>query len=475
VIDMADPQRLTKIVATWGPAVASEERLRQLIRTGVDVFRLNFSHGTNAEFEEAVPRIRHIAETEGRHVALLQDIQGPRIRTGLLPGGDPITLATGDTVTLTADDEAGSPSRICISYQRLADDVQPGHRILIADGTIILRAERVHGREVEATIVHGGLLGEHKGVNLPDSAVTANPLTTKDRADLEYGAAIGVDLVALSFVRRADDVAACRGVISGLGRQTPIISKIEHPQAIENLEEILEASDGVMVARGDLGVEMSPERVPLLQKQIIKRANEMGLPVITATQMIESMVDRPVPTRAEASDIANAILDGTDALMLSAETAVGNFPVEAVATMARIAIQAESVGASPVRIHRDEQPYLMARATRSLASDLGAQALLVFTRSGKSAETLSMHRPDVPIYALTPDIETARRLALWYGIWPIISEVSDDIDEMLEHGITELRNRGAVTAGDLVVLFGSAPVEVGGPPNLINVREVPKA
>ena len=472
---MVNVERLTKIVATWGPAVASEERLRGLIQAGVDVFRLNFSHGTHEQFEDAIPRIRALAAAEGRHVALLQDIQGPRIRTGLLPDGKTVTLETGSTVTLTTDDELGTPHRLSIAYPHLTEDVQPGHRILIADGTIQLRADRVSDGEVDATVIHGGLLGEHKGVNLPDTAVSAEALTPKDRADLEFGARVGVDYVALSFVRRADDVAACRSLVNELGTDTPIISKIEHPLAIDNLDEILAASDGVMVARGDLGVEVSPERVPLLQKLIIRRANEMGLPVITATQMLESMVERPVPTRAEASDIANAILDGTDALMLSAETAAGSFPVIVVQTMARIAREAESAEVVPAHMHRDEQPYLVARAAASLASDLGAKAMLVFTRSGKTAETLSRHRPAMPIHALTPEASTARRLALWYGVWPIMVPVTEEIETMFERGILELRERGTVAPGDLVVLLGSSPVRIGGPPNFVNVRTVSEA
>jgi pyruvate kinase len=471
---MANGKRRTKIVATWGPAVASEERLRGLIRAGVNVFRLNFSHGTHADFEEAIPRIRAIAAEEGVHLGLLQDIQGPRIRTGLLPRGAPIELETGSTITITTAEGLGSPRRISVAYPHLTSDVLVGHRILIADGTIILRATRIDDDSVEALIEHGGLLGEHKGVNLPDSRVSADALTSKDKTDLAFGVRMGADYVAMSFVRRAEDVAACRRIVNELGADTPIISKIEHPLAIDNLEEILAASDGVMVARGDLGVEVSPERVPLLQKHIIKRANEIGLPVITATQMLESMVDRPVPTRAEASDIANAILDGTDALMLSAETAAGSFPVQAVETMVRIAHEAETAETIPVHRHRDDQPYVLARAATTLAAQLGAKALLVYTRSGKSAETLSLHRPDMPVYALTPEPQTARRLSLWYGVEAILSPLTEELEPMFEQGISTLCERGSVSPGDLVVLFGSSPVSVGGPPNLINVRIVPK-
>ena len=292
--------RRTKIVATWGPAIASDDVLRKAIAAGIDVFRLNFSHSTHEEFAQAIPRIRAMAKELGKTVALLQDIQGPRIRTGLLPGGEPIALETGATVTIAPGDELGSPEHVYVTYPRFVDDVDEGQRILIADGTIILRATKVNRGSVVATIEHGGMLGEHKGINLPDSQVSADPLTEKDVDDLRFGAEMDVDYVALSFVRRASDLEACREVIQGFGRKTPIISKIEHPLAIENLESVLAASDGVMVARGDLGVEVSPARVPLLQKRIIRRANEVGIPVITATQMLESMIDSPIPTRAEA-------------------------------------------------------------------------------------------------------------------------------------------------------------------------------
>ncbi|MDA1035712.1 MAG: pyruvate kinase [Chloroflexi bacterium] len=459
--------RRTKIVATWGPAIASDDTLRKAISAGVDVFRLNFSHSTHEEFAQAIPRIRAMANELGANIALLQDIQGPRIRTGLLSGGTPITLETGASVTIAPGDQLGSPEHIYVTYPRFVEDVNEGQRILIADGTIILRATKVNSSSVLATIEHGGTLGEHKGVNLPDSEVSAEPLTDKDVDDLRFGAEMDVDYVALSFVRRASDIEACRKVIQGFGRKTPIISKIEHPLAIENLEEVLAASDGVMVARGDLGVEVSPARVPLLQKRIIRRANEVGIPVITATQMLESMIDSPFPTRAEASDVANAILDGTDAIMLSGETAVGGFPIQTIQTMASIAVETERAERVPSRFHSDEQPYLIAEAAVSLASGIGAKAILVFTRSGQSAQTASLYRPDLPIYALTPEEPTARRLALWYAIHPVLGPDMTELDHMLEYGSTTLKDRGAVSSGEIIVLIGSSPV---GPPNLINVR-----
>ena len=466
---MAPKRRRTKIVATWGPALAKDERLRDAIRGGVDVFRLNFSHASHDEVANVVPRIRRIAEEEQRAIALLQDIQGPRIRTGALLNGLPIELETGSLVTISPENGAADPRHIHVTYPGFAHDVRVGDRILIADGTLVLRAERVSENTVDARIEHGGPLGEHKGVNLPDSQVSVEPLTEKDIVDLRFGAEIDVDYVALSFVRRASDVEACKDHLRGMGRDTPVISKIEHPLAIANLEAILEASDGVMVARGDLGVEVSPERVPLLQKRIIRRANEVGIPVITATQMLESMVESPTPTRAEASDVANAILDGTDAVMLSAETAIGKHAVRAVETMARIAVQAESADRPPVRFQRSGQAYQIARSAVDLSSALDATALLVFTRSRHTAETISLNRPDRPAYALTPSLATARRLALWYAVEPIVGPDMHEIEQMGEYGIAELRRRGAVGEGDTVVLMGSSPQ---GPPNLINVRTI---
>jgi pyruvate kinase len=468
-------QRLTKIVATWGPAVASEERLRAIVDAGVDVFRLNFSHATHAELEEAVPRIRAVADSAGRQVALLQDIQGPRLRTGLLPDGAPVLLETGSSVTIMTEEGPTSATCIVVAYPQLTDDVHEGDRVLIADGTITLRVTSVGNGSVEAVVVNGGMLGEHKGVNLPDSFVSAEPLTERDREDLAFGASIGVDYVALSFVRRASDISACRVLLHDLGSSAPIIAKIEHPQAIANLEEILAASDGVMVARGDLGVEVSAERVPLLQKLIIRRANELGIPVITATQMLESMIEKPVPTRAEASDIANAVLDGTDALMLSGESAVGSFPVEAVETMARIAMEAEETGADHTRHEASGQLFAMARAARELASHLRAQAILVFTRSGQTAQTLSQQKPDQPIFALTGSPEVCRQLSLWYGIWPVLADVTEEVEAMIGIGMQRLRELEVAGAGDLVVILGTSPVAIGGLPNMISVRSVSAA
>ncbi len=474
-------QRRTKIVATWGPALAGEEQLRQAIMAGADIFRLNFSHAVHEEIGAVVPLIRSISAELGRPVALLQDIQGPRLRTGEVERLEGVELRAGDRVVVTSEDVPSTSSLVSIPYQRLADDVVPGHRVLIADGAMALRVVGVRASGFDAEVVAGGLLTAHKGVNLPDSRVTADPLTPKDRADLAFGSEIGVDYVALSFVRSAADVRACRDLLRELGAETPIVSKIEHPLAIENLAEILEASDAVMVARGDLGVEVSPERVPLLQKLIIARANEAGLPVITATQMLESMIDRPTPTRAEASDVANAILDGTDAVMLSGETAIGAFAAETIATMARIALAVES---SDSAVHHaaprgeratsggDNQADAMARAACELTDRLHIRAMVVVTGSGRTAATLSRHRPSVPVYAFTPSPEVCRSLMLWYGVWPIQTTLADRYEVTMHSALELLEQQGIVAPGDRALFFGSAPVGVSKMPNLITVRIV---
>jgi pyruvate kinase len=464
--------RRTKIVATWGPAVSEANTLRNLIKVGVDVFRLNFSHANHRDMAEAVPLIRRLAQEEGRSVALMQDIQGPRIRTGRLIGGKSVQLQSGNMLTLTSDDIEGTAQAIPIRYDRLAQDLAVGQRILIADGTIVLRVTRVVEPEVTAIVEEGGTLSERKGVNLPDTIVSAG-LTDKDRDDLTFGVQYGMDYVALSFVRRRDDILDCRSFIHQLGGSVPVIAKIENPEGITNLEEILAVSDGVMVARGDLGVELSPERVPLLQKHLIRRANQMGLPVITATQMLESMVERSSPTRAEASDVANAVLDGTDALMLSAETAIGRYPLESVQTMARIAMEAEQADTSGFTYPAQDQPHAMAMAARELAESLGADAIAVFTRGGNSAKVMSHQRPATPVYAFTDNPSVCQRLALWYGVTPILTQLSEDSTAMVTHGLQELRLRRMVAPGASVVVVGASPWVQGAPTNFVMMRTVP--
>jgi pyruvate kinase len=337
--------RRAKIICTIGPACNTEAAMRELLRLGMDIARLNFSHGTHEDHARNIRRLRRAAEREGRTICILQDLQGPKIRTGPLEGHEPVLLKTGSVVTITPQDVLGTATRISTTFPDLARELTPGARILLSDGLIELRVRDVpgkdRGKDVQCDVINGGLLGEHKGINLPGIALSIPALTEKDRKDLEFGLAHGVDAVAISFVRTAADVSMVKQIIAKHSSDVPVIAKLEKPQAIDHLEEILEAADGVMVARGDLGVEMAPEKVPVIQKHVIRRASASRKPVITATQMLESMIENPRPTRAEASDVANAIFDGTDAVMLSAETASGQYPRESVSIMSRIVVEAE--------------------------------------------------------------------------------------------------------------------------------------
>src|SRR3989454_4928104 len=424
-----EPMRRTKIVCTIGPASSSEERLEQLMRAGMNVARLNFSHGTHPEHELVLDRIRTISARLGCAIAILQDLQGPKIRTGTLEGGQPVLLADGARVTITTRDVVGNAETISTTYKQLPQDVKGGDRILLDDGLLELRVLGSNETEVQCLVVHGGMLKEHKGINLPGVAVSAPALTEKDRDDLQFGIAHGVDYVALSFVRSPEDVQVAKQLIRQYATEVygekgrwdiPLIAKIEKPEAIEHLDEILKVTDGVMVARGDLGVEMAPEKVPLIQKRLIARCNELCLPVITATQMLESMVTNPRPTRAEVNDVSNAILDGTDAVMLSAETSVGAFPIEAVQMMTRIALETEGNNLTadrPKHEHRSLS-HAVSHAARALAEDTNIQDIVVFTRSGNTACLISKDRPRVPILAYTPSEHVYYQLALWWGVWP---------------------------------------------------------
>src|SRR5271165_2127478 len=333
--------RRAKIICTIGPACSTESAMRDLLRLGMDIARLNFSHGKHEDHARNIARLRRAADREGRTVCILQDLQGPKIRTGLLVGHEPVLLKTGTVVTITPQDVPGTATRISTTFPDLARELAPGARILLSDGLVELRVSGVRGQDVLCDVLNGGMLGEHKGINLPGVALSIPALTEKDRKDLEFGLDHGVDAVAISFVRTAADVSMVKHIIATHHSDVPVIAKLEKPQAIDHLEEILEAADGVMVARGDLGVEVPPEKVPVIQKHVIRRASAWRKPVITATQMLESMIENPRPTRAEASDVANAIFDGTDAVMLSAETASGQYPRESVSIMARIVVEAE--------------------------------------------------------------------------------------------------------------------------------------
>src|SRR5436190_8368960 len=462
--------RRTKIVCTIGPATSSEERLEQLMRAGMNVARLNFSHGTHQVHEQVIERVRAISARLSYPVAILQDLQGPKIRTGALQDGKPITLFDGMQVTITTRDVVGNTQLISTTYKPLPQDVKIGDRILLDDGLLELRVIGKSETDVECAVVHGGELGEHKGINLPGVAVSAPALTEKDRDDLRFGVKHGVDYVALSFVRSSEDVLEAKNLIrqlqteqkAGKGEQIPIslIAKLEKPEAVARLDEILEVVDGVMVARGDLGVEMAPEKVPLIQKRIISRCNELGLPVITATQMLESMINNARPTRAEVTDVSNAIVDGTDAIMLSAETATGTYQIEAAKMMVRIALETEKddrITHQP-RHRRLTQGHAVSHAARALSEDASVKAIIVLTLTGHSAHLISKARPRRPILAYTPYERVYRQLALWWGIWPHSIELAGTTDELLDAVEQRLQNDNLIQRGEHIVIMGGMPI-----------------
>lgn len=451
--------------------------LEKLVEAGVDVFRLNFSHGDHDQHASIIAHVRRIAEDRGRPVAILQDLSGPKIRTGALKDPAGVHLADGATLIITNDETVeGTAERIATTYDALPRDVKPGDTILLDDGNLELRVVSRARREVTTEVVHGGVLLPHKGMNLPGVRVSTPALTEKDRRDLLFGIEQGVDYVALSFVRRAKDIEKMREIVKATGATTPIIAKIEKPEAIEELRAILEAADGVMVARGDLGVELSTEQVPTLQKRIIAEANAAGKLVITATQMLESMIDRARPTRAEASDIANAILDGTDAIMLSAETAVGRYPVEAVSTMARIAVYTEQhyTFHAPARITGAATSLVarsLARVAATVAEELDCRLIVAFTESGSTARLVSSFRPRAPIAAVTYNEDTCRRLALAWGVVPVRSQFAATTDEMMVQGEKLLKERGLARTGDTVLMLGGQS-HTAGATNMLRVHTI---
>jgi pyruvate kinase len=468
--------RRTKIVATVGPASQDPAVLSRLIEAGVDVVRLNFSHGEHRDHHATIESVRAMTLGRDRPVALLQDLSGPKIRTGRVKGGS-VTLREGARLVITTDESVeGTAEIISTTYALLPRDTAPGDTILLDDGNLELRVLKSGGSLVECEVVHGGPLSSNKGMNLPGVRLSTPALTEKDRRDLAFGVEHRVDYVALSFVRKAEDVEAARSAIRALGGSIPLIAKIEKREAIDHLSEVLEASEGVMVARGDLGVELSTEEVPTLQKRIIEAANEAGKVVITATQMLESMIEHSRPTRAEASDVANAILDGTDGIMLSAETASGRFPVESVETMARIARYTEEHYAQrpTTRVACREGSLVarsLARVASTVAEELGCQLIVVFTESGATARLVSSYRPRLPIAAVTYNEETFRRLALWWGVIPVMSAFAKTTDEMIAQGDGLLKTRRLASTGDRIVML-AGQTHTAGATNMLRVHTI---
>jgi pyruvate kinase len=470
-------RRRAKIICTIGPACDSEAGMLDLLRLGMDIARLNFSHGTHEDHAHNIQRLRRAAQRENRTVCILEDLQGPKIRTGKLLGHEPVLVKTGSVVTITPKDVPGIASRISTTFPDLARELCPGARILLSDGLIELRVRSIRGEDVRCEVLNGGMLGEHKGINLPGVALSIPALTPKDRQDLEFGLHHGIDAVAASFVRSAADVRMIKQIIAAHESDVPLIAKLEKPQAIDHLEEILEAADGVMVARGDLGVEVAPEKVPVIQKHIIRRAAAWRKPVITATQMLESMVENPRPTRAEASDVANAIFDGTDAVMLSAETASGRYPRESVAIMSRIVVEAESNTADigQTRRRRENRGLSVAEticeSIAHAAEDLPMGAIAVFTETGNTARMISKYRPKVPIYAFTHIAPVVERMNLFWGVRPVACRQARSAEEMVTMAEQELVMRGVLKPKDVLgVVAGTR--QASGSTNLMRLHVV---
>ncbi|MFN7741592.1 MAG: pyruvate kinase [Cyanobacteriota bacterium] len=467
-----DPMRRTKIVATIGPATESKQVLRQLIEAGATTFRLNFSHGDHEDHAERITAIRQVAEELGVHIGILQDLQGPKIRLGRFEAG-PISLATGDAFTLTSRQVNCNQAIATVTYDKLAEEVHNGCRILLDDGRVEMVVEHVDqsDQSLKCRVTVGGVLSNNKGVNFPDVQLSIRALTPKDRRDLAFGLQQDVDWVALSFVRNPSDMQEIRDLIRSHGCTTPVVAKIEKFEAIDSIDAILPLCDGVMVARGDLGVEMPAEEVPLLQKELIRKANSLGIPIITATQMLDSMASCPRPTRAEVSDVANAILDGTDAVMLSNETAVGDYPVEAVATMARIARRIERD--YPRRILDGQMattiPNAISQAVSSIARQLNAAAILPLTKSGATARNVSKFRPSTPILAITSEESVARQLQLVWGVNPLLIPEQPSTASTFTLAMGVARQKGLLREGDLVVETAGTLEGVSGSTDLVKV------
>ena len=463
----------TKIVCTIGPASRSPETLEQLIRAGMDVARLNFSHGTQTEHLEVITTVRRIAERLGKSIAILQDLAGLKIRIGEIASGA-VMLEAGAPFTLTTRQVLGSRQEVFVDYPHLTEDVQRGDRLLLSDGDLELEVIGTTGEDVHCRVITGGTLASRKGINLPAHSITTPTVTDKDRDDLTFGLRHGVDYVAQSFVRTAADVLEVRGMIQDHGSTVPLIAKIETQDALTSIDEIIDSVDGVMVARGDLGVAVPLATVPRLQKMLIGKANRAGKPVITATQMLRSMQDSPRPTRAEVTDVANAVLDGTDAIMLSEETAIGRFPLEAVTIMAAIAADAESTFPFEAWIRRFETggplPDAVARAACSMAADIDAAAIVTCTQSGGTARRVARYRPRAPILAPTPHAETYRRLALVWGITPLLNQSQPTTDELIAGAVGAALAAARVQRGDTVVITAGVPVGRAGMTNLIKVE-----
>lgn len=471
----------TKIVCTIGPASESEDKLKELMEMGMNVCRLNFSHGDHSEHLQRIQNIKKVREKLGNYTAIMLDTKGPEIRIGTFKDGMVVSLKSGDKFTLTTRDIVGDQSIVSVSYKDLPKDLVPGNRVLIDDGLVEFVVDSIEDTEIHTTVVNYGDIKDRKGLNAPSIKINLPALTEKDINDIKFGVENGIDFIAASFIRKADDVLAIRKVLEECGGEhVHIISKIESEEGVENLDEIIEVSDGIMVARGDLGVEVSNERVPLVQKEIIRKCNLLGKPVITATQMLDSMIRNPRPTRAEVNDVANAILDGSDAIMLSGETAAGKYPVEAVETMKRIALHIESsidykkaVESRKEWIESDPTNAISNSVSR-IAEQLNANAIVAATTSGGTARSISKFRPETQIIATTHIPEVARKLSLVWGVYPILTKRVELTDQLIDNSISEALKNKFINEGDLIVLSAGIPVATPGSTNMLKVHTVAK-
>ncbi|WP_344967207.1 pyruvate kinase [Streptosporangium fragile] len=466
--------RRAKIVCTLGPATSSPERIRELIAAGMDVARFNLSHGSHELHKEVYDRVREAADELGRGVGVLADLQGPKIRVGKFEEG-PVRLGFGDVFTITTEEVAGDREQVSTTYQGLPKDVRPGDSILVDDGRVRLEVTRIDGPRVTTRVIIGGMISDNKGLNLPGVNVSAPVLTDKDETDLRWALRTGFDLVALSFVRRPSDADVVRNIMEQEGIRLPLLAKIEKPQAVERLPEIIEAFDGIMVARGDLGVELPLEEVPIVQKRAIELCREKARPVIVATQMLESMITAPRPTRAEASDVAYSVADGTDAIMLSGETSVGNYPIEAVETMSRIARAAEK--ASLEATHSlDRLPETtggaIARAAAEVGAIVGAKALVAFTMSGETARRLARYRSPIPLLAFTSAPHVRNQLALTWGVETFEVPFVHHTDDMVRQVEASLLSNARLEKGDKVVIVAGSPPGTAGSTNALRVHTI---
>jgi len=469
----------TKIVCTIGPKCHDEAILMKMAKAGMNIVRMNFSHGSYDFHLKTIELTRRISDRLGMHIGILIDLQGPKIRTGPLKK-ESVILHKGDTITLTTEEIPGDWEILSVNYSPLPQEARKGERIFLDDGNIELKVIGVEAQRVICKIINGGIIRSYRGINLPDTQISTPSLTEKDLEDLEFGLEHGIDYVALSFVRRPEDVNDLRMKIEKKGQWVPVIAKIEKPEAIRNLDKIIRVSDGIMVARGDLGAETTPQDVPILQKLIIEKCNTVGKPVITATQMLESMISRPRPTRAEASDVSNAIFDGTDAIMLSGETAMGDYPVQAVKVMARIAEKTEFEMRKKRFVLRARREYVsidsvadsICFSARRIIEQLNPRYVVSFTLSGKTASLMSKHRPSVPIIAMSPSDTVLRRLSLFWGVHPVKIPEVENTDELIGSAERILVEKKLCKEEDMVIIVGGVPVLAGEPTNMLKVHYV---